>query len=409
VNRFLRHIRLLPVVILVGFSLLTVKGFGLMHEARAADAGASAPAEQPGPTAQPTSTSGDPAADDTELASASEVDVLTSLTRRRKELDAREQKLAMRENVITAAEQRVDNKITQLQALQAAIQKLLGQRDAEEQKQIASLVKTYSAMKPKDAARIFDTLDEDVRITVAQQMKPDVLAPVLAAMQAEQAQKLTLKLADRFKVKTPDVPLATPPAAPAPDGTPATATTPASTTTSPAAAPAQTAAAAPAPAATPPVQLATNEPPKAPIMPKPVPHRATRRAVNAAAAAATAKLASTPSPSAAGRPTTTATTATQRPAASSPTASTTPAAAPKPATPQPTAPITPAPQPPAATPTPVPAQAATTAGNKPASVMSATPGSASAIKPALAPTTTTAPGTANNTAPAAPVVAKPGG
>src|SRR6201999_4446630 len=120
----------------------------------------------------------------TEMASAAEVDVLTSLTKRRKQLDQRELDLAMRQNVITAAEQRVDTKIAQLRALQAEIQKLLGQRDAEEQKQIASLVKTYSAMKPKDAARIFDTLDDDVLLAVAQQMKSDVLAPVLAGMQA---------------------------------------------------------------------------------------------------------------------------------------------------------------------------------------------------------------------------------
>ena len=37
-------------------------------------------------------------------------------------------------------------------------------------------------MKPKDAARIFDSLNDDVLVPVAQEMKSDVLAPVLAAM-----------------------------------------------------------------------------------------------------------------------------------------------------------------------------------------------------------------------------------
>jgi flagellar motility protein MotE (MotC chaperone) len=117
----------------------------------------------------------------------------------------------------------VDAKITQLKALQAQMTALLSQRDQAQEKQLASLVKTYSAMKPKDAARIFDSLDNDVLVPVAQQMKSDVLAPVLASMNPEQAQKLTVKLANRLTL--PDtaaapspVPAAVlaPPAAPAP-------------------------------------------------------------------------------------------------------------------------------------------------------------------------------------------------
>jgi hypothetical protein len=67
-------------------------------------------------------------------------------------------------------------------------------------------------MKPKDAARIFNTLDEGVLVDVANQMKPDVLAAILELMQSEPAQKLTLKLADRLKL--PDPPPAPPPAPP---------------------------------------------------------------------------------------------------------------------------------------------------------------------------------------------------
>ena len=101
---------------------------------------------------------------------------------------------------------------------------MLGQRDAEQQKQVASLVKTYSAMKAKDAARIFNNLPDEVLVPVAQAMKSDVLAPVLAAMTADNAQRLTQKLANRLKLPdTATVPTA--PAAPAP-GAPAAAPKP---------------------------------------------------------------------------------------------------------------------------------------------------------------------------------------
>ena len=106
----------------------------------------------------------------------------------------------MRENILDAGEGRVDQKIAALKQLQTQIQALLAQRDAKQDKQIASLVKTYSAMKPKDAARIFDTLADDVLIPVAKDMKSDVLAPVLAAMNPDAAQKLTVKLAALLKL-----------------------------------------------------------------------------------------------------------------------------------------------------------------------------------------------------------------
>ena len=69
--------------------------------------------------------------------------------------------------MLAATEARVDAKIAQLKSLQSQITALLAQRDAAQEKQVASLVKTYSAMKPKDAARIFDSLPDDVLVPVA--------------------------------------------------------------------------------------------------------------------------------------------------------------------------------------------------------------------------------------------------
>ena len=88
----------------------------------------------------------------------------------------------MRANLLSAAEKRVDAKIADLKSLEDQIQTLLGKRDEAEKKQVTALVKVYSAMKPRDAARIFNTLDEAVLLDVARQMKPDSLAAIMAAM-----------------------------------------------------------------------------------------------------------------------------------------------------------------------------------------------------------------------------------
>ena len=131
--------------------------------------------------------------------SQAEMDVLTSLAGRRGALDDRQRELDLKANVIAAAEKRVDEKITQLKALQAQIEALMGQREQRETQQIDGLVRVYAAMKPRDAARIFASLDDDVRINVAGRMKPDTMAGILAALPAEVAQKLTVELATRYR------------------------------------------------------------------------------------------------------------------------------------------------------------------------------------------------------------------
>jgi flagellar motility protein MotE (MotC chaperone) len=193
--------------VVVGSGLLILNASGLIHDAYAGinTPGADALAPPPAPGNK------DFADDQTQIASASEVDVLTNLSKRRTELDAREAQLNSQANILAATEARIDAKLVQLKSLQGQIATLIGQRDAAQEKQLASLVKTYSAMKPKDAARIFDSLNDQVLVPVAAEMKSDVLAPVLAAMNPEEAQKLTVRLAN--KLTLPDTTEASAPAA----------------------------------------------------------------------------------------------------------------------------------------------------------------------------------------------------
>jgi flagellar motility protein MotE (MotC chaperone) len=194
----MRYVRLLPAVILVGFMLLGLKGEGLIRSAWAQGqtnaAGSDVLAKDTAPLPA------DPAAEEANSNSAGEADVQSALAKRRESLDAREADIEMRSQVLSAAEARVDAKIATLKGLQDQINALLGQRDDAEKAQITALVKTYTAMKPKDAARIFNSLSDDVLVPVAQAMKADVLAQILANMNSDNAQKLTLKLASRLKL-----------------------------------------------------------------------------------------------------------------------------------------------------------------------------------------------------------------
>lgn len=238
-----RYLRLLPGVVLVCGGLLVLKTSGLVHDALAEE-GQPAAADAMAPA--PKAANKDFAGDDSQASTAAEVDVLTSLSKRRAALDTREAEVKNQTNILAATEARVDGKIAQLKTLQSQIAALLVQRDAEQQKQVAVLVKTYGpdGMKADKAAAIFNTLPDDVLIPVAQGLKPADLGAILSKMSPDAAQKLTLKLANKLALPETAAALNTVPASPAPAAPPAPAT--------PAAAPApQTQAEAPAPAAKP--------------------------------------------------------------------------------------------------------------------------------------------------------------
>jgi flagellar motility protein MotE (MotC chaperone) len=214
-----RLLRLLPAVVVLGAALLVTKGNVLIREAYA-----QASDKVAGLTNDPVPANADYAGgEDDQIASASQVDVINALARRRKELDARETVLNTQANMITAAEQRVDDKITQLKTLQAKIADLLVQRDQAQIDQIKALVKTYTGLGKK-AGPIFAGLPDEVAVPVAQAMKPDDLAIIMGAMPADAAQKLTVKLANRLALpQTTEAP--SPATTPAPG--PQASTTPA--------------------------------------------------------------------------------------------------------------------------------------------------------------------------------------
>jgi flagellar motility protein MotE (MotC chaperone) len=129
-----------------------------------------------------------------------EVEVLQQLSERREALQTRSRGLDLREKVLAATEKRIDEKISSLKTLEGRIEKLLRQHDDETERQLKSLVKVYEAMKPKDAARIFEQLEMDILLDVTERMKETKMAPVLAAMDPEKAKSLTVELATRRRL-----------------------------------------------------------------------------------------------------------------------------------------------------------------------------------------------------------------
>jgi flagellar motility protein MotE (MotC chaperone) len=169
-------------------------------------AGAAAP-----PTPEQCLTALNSAAEEMGL-SSQEIVVLRSLQARRETLDAREGEIGTREAAAGAAEARLNEQIAELKALETQVQGLLAQMDEKADERMASLVKSYESMKPKDAAAIFNGMEDQLLTDIAKSMKPATLAAVLSSMQPKRAEMLTRLLANLAK---PPTNLTTPTSAPA--------------------------------------------------------------------------------------------------------------------------------------------------------------------------------------------------
>ena len=132
-----------------------------------------------------------------------EIELLQALAKRRETIDLREREVESREALLAAAETRIEEKIASLETLQARIEALLVQYDEQEERQITSLVKIYEAMKPKEAARIFEKLDMPVLLDVVERMKERKASAVLAKMDPAKAKSVTLELAQRRDLPVP--------------------------------------------------------------------------------------------------------------------------------------------------------------------------------------------------------------
>ena len=219
--------------------------------------------------------------------SPAELRIIQSLSKRRDALDARDADFATTLPLMVAAEQKLDAKLQALEALKGEIAALVGQVDEKEKAENDRLVAVYSAMRPKEAAAVFNTLDDSVRLPVAAAMRPRTLAAIMAQMPPAGARELTEKLAKRFQSQqfaaraaaatagaTPAAPAVVPTAAPAAAPAPAPVRASAPATATPAATPAAQPAAQPA-----------RRPAPRPAAQRPAPRPAARPATPAAAPA----------------------------------------------------------------------------------------------------------------------------
>lgn len=132
--------------------------------------------------------------------SPSQADVLTSLQERREQLDGRARELDTREQLLEAAEIRIDERITELRTLRDDIETLLGTLSDEEEAEIARLVSIYNNMEVDAAAERLAALDPQTQVQIVTRMAARKAGEIMGEMNIRDAANLTALIASRRDV-----------------------------------------------------------------------------------------------------------------------------------------------------------------------------------------------------------------
>lgn len=120
--------------------------------------------------------------------SSSDLDHLSKLTDRQKELDARAEELARQEMELGKMKEELERRLKELEGMRNQISEILAERVKVDAEKVETLVQMYSNMKPPQAAKIFESLDEDLAVELLSRMKKKSAADIMNLLPAEKAQ-----------------------------------------------------------------------------------------------------------------------------------------------------------------------------------------------------------------------------
>jgi len=132
-------------------------------------------------------------------ASPTERVLLEKLGARRDALRQKNDELDLREKMLGEAERKLETGLGDLKKAEDKVESVAKAKEEAEKQGLKNIVTMYEAMKPKDAARVFDRLGHDVLVPIVLAMNPRKMAEVLAVMQPETAERLTVALANRAR------------------------------------------------------------------------------------------------------------------------------------------------------------------------------------------------------------------
>lgn len=126
---------------------------------------------------------------------AETLDHLSKLNERKKELDAKEEELARVETELQKQREELEARLRDLNGVREKISGILEERVKVDEQKVDNLVQMFSTMKPPQAAKVFESLDEDLAIDIMSKMKKKNAAEIMNLLKPEKAKVISEKYA----------------------------------------------------------------------------------------------------------------------------------------------------------------------------------------------------------------------
>ena len=122
---------------------------------------------------------------------------LSAFQQKEIEIRKREEQLKEKEERLGKLEKEIEQKVKDLLALQKEIQAVRIEKQETQNTKVRGLAKIYGTMKPKEAAKLMENLDDKLVMGIISTMTPDEAAAILALMEVKKAAKISEALSAR--------------------------------------------------------------------------------------------------------------------------------------------------------------------------------------------------------------------
>ena len=130
-------------------------------------------------------------------AGSSTADSFSAIQQKEIEIHKREEQLKEKEERLAKLEKEIEQKLQDLLALQKEAQSVRNEKQEAENSKVRGLAKIYGTMKPKEAAKLMENLDDKLVMGIFSTMTPDEAASILALIDVKKAAKISEGLSGR--------------------------------------------------------------------------------------------------------------------------------------------------------------------------------------------------------------------
>ncbi len=123
--------------------------------------------------------------------------LLAALNEREAQVRVQEAALADRLAALSMADEAITKRLSELEQAEAGLKEVLAIADGAAEQDLARLTAVYEAMKPADAATLFNAMDAEFAAGFLGRMQPAAAAAVMAGMAPDKAYSISVLIAGR--------------------------------------------------------------------------------------------------------------------------------------------------------------------------------------------------------------------